>query len=363
MRGAIICLVLATGVAHADPPAGGDIEMGGDAKPAEPAPDAPAAAAAVKDPKAAKKWLAAARELAAKGDALTRKAKPDDAKAAYENAVTAYENSIAAGDDAGVNLALGVVEDKLGRTDAAARHYRMVATAKTGVPAAVVKQAQAKFDDASTKVGLVTFTVAPDGATIANGEKVLGRSPLTEPLILLPGDYTLTLSADGFQTKDAEIKVEAGSESDRKVELEPIKIVIEKQSKVVENDEPPPPPPSKPSKVPVYVGLGVGAVAIGISIVGDLTARSWHNTYVAPGTSTNERLDAKDNGRRWAHIADGCLIGGGVAIAFAGAYYLFHVRNHHTAEAADPMKREVPKVDMIPWVQPDAGGLSFAGSF
>ena len=42
----------------------------------------------------------------------------------------------------------------------------------------------------------------------------------------MPGTYTFSFAADGFQPKDLEITVEAGQESERSVELDPIKIII-----------------------------------------------------------------------------------------------------------------------------------------
>lgn len=353
--GLATAMLLARG-AQAGPPdgAGGDIEMGSgdEAKPDDGAP--------VKDAKVAKKWLAAAKELVAKGDGFAKK-KPDDAKAAYENAVTAYAKAIEAGDDIGVNFQLAQVEDKLGQTDAAARHYRMVATAKTGVPAALVKQAQAKFDDASTKVGLVTLTVTPDGTTIANGTTKLGKTPLTEPLILMPGTYTLTLSSDGYVSRDTELKVEAGSESERKLDLEPVKMSVETPPRTGGTDDAPPQSKAPVSKIPMYVGAGAAGALLLTSVITGLTARSWHNTFVAPGTSKDERDFAHDAGRHWAHVTDACLVGGVLAGGFAAAWYVFKIRaaGEHPAETV----RVVPKVDMIPWVQPDAGGLGLAGSF
>ena len=229
---------------------------------------------------------------------------------------------------------------------------------------ALVKQAQAKFDDASTKVGLVTLAVVPDGTTIANGAVKLGKTPLAEPLILMPGTYTLTLSSDGYQPKTSEITVEAGSESERKIELEPVKMTVEKPPPGGGGggDEPVAPVAGgPPTMLPVLIGAGAGGALFVASVITGLTARSWHNTFVAPNTSATERLDAHDAGRHWAHVTDACLVGALAAGGFAAAWYVLKVRG--TAGKPTESTREVPKVDMIPWVQPGAGGVSLAGSF
>ena len=78
---------------------------------------------------------------------------------------------------------------------------------------------------------------------------------MKEPLVLMPGTVTVSLTAVGYQPKDVEIKIEAGSESERKITLDPVPVVI----KQVVKDEPEPEPvkPKPPSKLPLYIGAGV----------------------------------------------------------------------------------------------------------
>jgi hypothetical protein len=45
----------------------------------------------------------------------------------------------------------------------------------------------------------VTLAVSPEGALISLAGTELGKAPLAEPLILMPGTYTLSFQADGFQ--------------------------------------------------------------------------------------------------------------------------------------------------------------------
>src|SRR5689334_14980602 len=75
-------------------------------------PEAAQPAAPVKDPKVAKKWLDAAKQLVQKGDAATRQKKPDDAKTFYDNAATAYEKAIEASDDVNLHFDLAVLHEK-----------------------------------------------------------------------------------------------------------------------------------------------------------------------------------------------------------------------------------------------------------
>jgi hypothetical protein len=345
-------------------PEGGEVEMepagsgSGSAAPAQPG-------APVKDPKVAKKWQAAAVQLVQKGDYFAKKGKTDDAKAQYENAITAFQKAVEASDDLSYYFDIAGVEDKLGKFDDAAKHYRMLATAKEGVKPDLIKKAAAKLDDESVKIGIVTLAVKPEGATVTLGSTELGLTPLEQPLILLPGTYTLSLSAPGFQPKDTEIKVEAGSESERSIELEPIKIVVEpiKPSEVgtvVDTG------PTKPNKLPIYVGGGVAAAAFGTAVITGILAVGQHSTYVAKDSTATERADAHDNGKTLALITDLSL---GVSLAAGGftAYYYYYYKYRKPHEKSEPAKRapEMTKLDVVPWVKPGGGlgGISFGGSF
>ena len=357
-----------TAAADPDPGAGsdsGDIEMdpdqvgsgsgSGSATPT-PAPDA-----VVKDPKAAKKWLTSAQQLVQKGDYFTSHGKPADAKTQYESAVTAYQNAITAGDDVSVNYALAQIEDKLGGTADAYHHLKLVATAKEGVKPDLQKKAQAKLDDLASKVGMVTLTIKPEGTSITIAGKVVGESPLTEPLVLMPGTYTASLSAAGYQPKDAEIKVEAGSESERKIDLEPIPVTIKHH--VYEPEPETPTVAPKPSLIPLIVGASAtGAFAITATITG-IAAISQHHAYTDPTFTASERKDAQSTGRTLEHVTDACWGGAIVAAGFTAYWYFFKYAPALNAPPAGEQQRVVPKVDMIPWVSPDGSGLTVAGSF
>ena len=178
---------------------GGDIDIDGSGSGSARLGSRPArrqrCGAGLKDPKVAKKWLDAAKELVQKGDYFTAHKKPDDAKTQYENAVTAYRE----GDRSRRRCHREpLARARRGQARRAARR-RTATTASSSTRshrrnADVLKQAQAKLDDVTQKIGIVTFTVMPDGTTIADRRQEVGKTPLDEPLIFMPGTYTLTLS-------------------------------------------------------------------------------------------------------------------------------------------------------------------------
>jgi len=356
-------LVFAPAVARAQD----DIEMEPDA-PAEPPPDDGEAPAIVKDPKLAKKLAAAAAQLAQKGDYATRKTKPDEAKAFYEQASTAYTKAIESGDDLNLYYDLAVVDEKLGKLDVAVRHLRFVVAATGNVKADIKKKAQLKHDDLTMKVGLVSLQVEQDGTTVTLAGTVLGKSPFAEPLVFLPGSYTLTFESDGYQPKDVEIRVEAGSEAERKIELEAIKIVVAPPRQPDGSETTVEPSVVKPpSKLPLYIGGGITVAAFGAFIVGGILAVGEHGTFVAADSTRNERLDAQASGQNYALFSDVMLGTTIVAAGFTTFWYLFKYRkgNAKAAESpsTSPLAPTMSKVDVLPWVQPSASGFSVAGTF
>jgi hypothetical protein len=308
-----------------------------------------AGAAPAKDPKLAHQKLAAAQDAERRGDTDAAHGHAGDAKTQWTNAVADYQQAIAAGDDVTVNYALAVVEDKLGHHADAYKHLQIVAKAD-GVKPDLMKKVQAKLDDITAKVGTVKLTVSPDGAQVSVAGTVVGTSPLADPLVLAPGNYTVTLSAPGYQPKDAELKVQAGSESEHKIVLDAIPIAT-----TTRIQEPPPTPrPHETSYVPLFIG---GGVTLGFAVAATLTglaAIHQHDVYVDPTTGATDRTNAQSTGRLEAHVTDACIVGAIAAAAVTAGWYYFTAANAPESPS---------KVGVAPWVQPDASGLVVAGSF
>lgn len=338
----VACLCLVPFVALADD----DVDMAADAE-----------AQVVKDPKAAKQWIQAAQQLVRKGDAATRAKKPDEAKVSYDNAITAYEKAIEAGDDVNVYFDLASVEEKAGKLDRAATHFRMLVKSQEARPD-LVKKASARFDDLTTKVGLVTVIANVEGATVTVDDNEVGTTPLADPLILMPGTYSFTIAAPGHAPKTLELKIEAGSESERSIALEPRKpdVVPDKPEPEQPREQPVVAgPPTGPSKLPLYVGVGATGGFVLIATITGLAAVGKHSTFEDANASPGDRQDAKDSGKTLALVTDLCLVG---AIAAGGftAYWYF-------AKYKPAQQKMETKAAVVPWVKPDAGGLSLTGSF
>jgi hypothetical protein len=348
-------VALRAGVAQPEGGGGSDIEMEPEQAGSGSAATAPTEPAApVKDPKVAKKLFAAAQGFEKKGDQLAKQGKTDDAKAQFDQAVQAYQKAIEVGEDPSYTLALAVAEDKAGDPASAYKHVKALVALSPPPKPDVLKKAQAKLDELDGKVGKVTLTVIPDGTQIMIGGKTVGEAPMSEPLVLAPGTYTVSFAAVGFEPKDTELKVEAGSESERKIQLTAVKVPVKPRE--IE-PEPEAPVVKAPNMLPVYVGGGATAVLLVTSIVYDFKAKHQHDIFTGKSTTTEDRLDARDNGKLFAHVADATLAGTIAAAAFTGYWYWFKIRPAQAAHEAQP------KVGVAPWVQPDASGLTAFGSF
>ncbi|MGE5186213.1 MAG: PEGA domain-containing protein [Acidobacteriota bacterium] len=309
----------------------------------------------VKDPKVARKWLSAAQTLVQKGDYYTRANRPIDAKAQYDNAVTAFHHAIEASDDLSIYLQLAAVEEKLGQPAAAYQDDKRLVDPKAAQKPDVVKKAQAKLDDLSMKIGVVKLNITPDGTQVTLAGKPVGEAPLTEALVLDPGTYTLSLAAVGYQPKDVELKVEAGSESDRKIVLEPVPVVV----RPIEHEEPGAvaQAPEAPSMVPLYAGAGA---TVGLLLIGTITGFSAvadHSTFTDPQTTTADRKDAQSQGRTLARVTDLCLFGAVAAGAFTAYWYVYRWAPGMRAVGRDHW------LLVSPYASPSGGGVAATGSF
>jgi hypothetical protein len=323
----------------------------------------PAAPVAVKDPKLAKKWLAAAGLLMQKASRFAAKARPIDARAQFENAITAYQRAIEASDDVALYAELATAEEKIGKLDDAVKHLLRVITAPAGVKPELARRASVRLETLSTRVGFVTVTVTPPGSSISLGGTPIGPAPLAEPLVLMPGTYTLAFQADGFQPKEAEIKVDPGVEIERAIELDPVNVRVEPPRPLVPDEPLPGDRPTPRSRAPLYAGAAItGAAVVGSAVFGIL-ALGEHATFVGAATAASDREDARVRGQQDVLIAGISL---GTAVVAAGvtvAWYFVKYRQPHRKSDNRPRPPAAAKLDVVPWVQPQSGGVTLAGRF
>ncbi|MEJ7597508.1 MAG: PEGA domain-containing protein [Kofleriaceae bacterium] len=356
--------LVGSAAAQPDPaPAPDDVEIELEPDPVVPTAGTPA----VKDPRQAKKQHQLGVQLIARGDYYSRRNKPDDAKTQYTSAEAALRQSIVLGTEMAVYLDLATALGKLGKLDEAAKALRALSRAQ-GVRADVTKKATAKLDELSSQIGFVVLSIEPAGTTVTLAGSVVGEAPLADALVLMPGTYTVAFAADGYQPREVELKVEAGSESERKIELEPIKIVVGPVKPKPDEPVDPTAPVPPPSRRTLYIGGGVTLGLVAIGTITGLVAVSRHGTFDGEDATPDEREDARSSGKRMALVTDLCLVGALVTGGYTAYHYLYKYRPALRTQAESRDKVST-KVDLVPWVQPAAGrsgsmvGAGLTGSF
>ncbi|MCE9580635.1 MAG: PEGA domain-containing protein [Deltaproteobacteria bacterium] len=334
----------------------------------------PVRAQPVEDPKTkeeAKKLLSGGDAFLKRGDYLTNKGKAEQAKEQYARALAAYQKAYDLVANPQIYFAIAGAEEKLGRYLDAASHYKKVLAEATNIKPELATAATEKLEATKLHLGQLTLTIVPDGTAITVNGNDVGASPLAEPLLLDPGEYTMSFTADGYTPMEQKMTVEAGSESERKFELEHVPVVVEPPRP----PPPPPPPPPLPavSKLPLYVGGGVTGAFVVSAAVNGFLAIGKHGTFTDTGASAQERADARSAGKTFALITDLSIVGAVGAGGFTAWWYFTKYRPKVARRAA--MEREQqqapafsaidagPKWMLAPLVSPGSAGVAVTGWF
>ncbi|HTJ44876.1 MAG TPA: PEGA domain-containing protein [Kofleriaceae bacterium] len=317
------------------------------------------------DPKAkaeARKLIDGGDQFIKKGDYLEKKGKHDQALEMYQRALAAYEKAYDLVANAQIYFAIAGAEEKLGHWLDAANHYKKMLAEAADMKPALKDAATQRLEAAKAYLGQITLTVTPDGTHVSVEGKDIGTSPLTEPLILEPGEYTLGFTHDGYTPTEQKIKLEAGSESERTFTLQPIPVVVEKP-------RPPPPPPAPPptiSKTPLYVGAGITAAFGVTALVTGIVAVKKHGTYVDDSLDPMTREAARTSGKHFALACDLTMVGALAAGGYTAWWYLKKYKpKMHELESEPPPSDGAPDASLwlAPMISDDAGGMIMGGRF
>lgn len=334
----------------------------------------------VRDPKMAKKLAEGAAKIVKAGDKLLKKKKVEQAHAEYARAIPAYLRSFELNPDAKILVIVAGLEEKLQLWAEARAHY-VQALAETELPldAKARAKAEAGVDNTGAYLGVVSLVILPEGATVLLDGTDIGPAPLAAPLVLKPGEYTLSISAETFLPLETKLVVDAGSESERTFELEAEPVEEYVPPPYVPPPPAPEPPPPSPSKLVLIIGAGatlaftIGAVSTGIIAVGK------HNTFTDPEATDQEIEDAQASGPTMAALTDAFTAAAVVAAGATVFYYLKiyspkvkerdRLMEERAAEGGGDeltrreIKRRMPKVIVAPSVQDGGGGLVVTGWF
>jgi hypothetical protein len=247
--------------------------------------------------------------------------------------------------------------DQGGKTDDAIKAYEAL-IADPGSS----KIGDDKLGDAQTRlatlkaslVGEITVSTMPATATLSV-DGVAQPGPLPTVLKLAPGPHKLSFNAEGFEAKDVDLQVQAGTKLEQKVELQPHVVAPPPPppEPIVAAAPPPPPPAEKHSKVPAYVTLGIatgGAIVGTIFGVQALQSKSDFDSH--PTTKS------ADDTERNALIADMAF---GVAVTLGVTGIVLLTSSDDTVDAPKAAKLHLPPKStfrVLPYVGRESGGAA-----
>ncbi|MEP7051258.1 MAG: PEGA domain-containing protein [Pseudomonadota bacterium] len=248
--------------------------------------------------------------------------------------------------------------DQGGKTDDAIKAYEAL-LADPGSS----KIGEDKISDAQTRLATLKATLVGEltvNATPATAQLTVDGigepGPLPVVLKLAPGPHKLALSAVGFEAKELDVQVQAGTKLEQKIELQhvasspPPPLAAEP---VVAPSAPPPPPPEKHSKVPAYVTLGIatgGAIVGTIFGVQALKAKSDYDS--------NPTTKSADDAERNALIADMAF---GVAVTLGVTGIVLLTSSDDAPEAPKAAALHLPPKStfrVVPYVGRQSGGAA-----
>src|SRR6478735_9165627 len=331
---------------------------------------APAHAADPAKPTSSPKAAPAAKAPAAKSATPDKKTK-DAARKAYGEGEKAY----AAGDFSaaytGYSKANELIPsaqasywaakslDQGGKTEDAIAGYEALLADPNASKIGEDKLADANARLAALKaslVGEVTVTTAAPGAILLV-DGVPQPGPLPAVLKLSPGPHKLTLTAEGYDAKEVDLQVQAGTKVQQSVEMAPHIVPPPPPPPVAEVTPPPPPPPEKHSKVPAYVTLGIAAGGAVVGTIFGVKALSSKSDF-----DNNPTTEHADDTERNALIADMAF---GVALTLGVTGIVLLTSNDDEAANKAAKLHQPPKgtLRVLPYVGRESGGAAARFTF
>jgi hypothetical protein len=334
-------------------------------------------------------------------------------KGNYELARSSFKQAYALKRHPAVLLNWALSCEKSNHPLEAAKHFQAFIRDSSNLTADKRAEAEKGLANARTKLGRLDI-LAPQGSEVSVDNERVGTAPLTDAVDVEPGSHTVTAKTSEGQLENRTSAVAAGQK---------LKVTLAKEPKVeprVESkpDPAPPTPEAKPlqqdvaitdplqpptplkpaasgtsalsppkSMVPVYVGLGVGAVGLASTIifaVSKSNAQDAANTvelkirdaanresrspigicttppsnFVGPCKTLRDNRDAVDTDATLANLSAVVMASG---FLFAGGWYLLAPKRQESASAS--AASFVRGVQIAPIVSPRSGGLTLSGAF
>lgn len=263
----------------------------------------------------------------------------------FEKALAAYQKAYELFPSPQIYYAIANAEAGLKRFKEAMVHYQKVID-EVDKPA-LIEAAKARIEELAPEFAVVTFNIAPAGAELSINAELRGVAPLEKPLMLTPGKHTCTIAADGYDPQEVVLELQAGTRTEKDIELEKSAVLVKRPVDDGEDDDKPDfaMPESKlikkPSLVVPILGTSGTVIFLGAS-VGLLVGGGFEGATLYSG------------------------IGAGVAGLGLGAFTAYHFFKKYRPQKRKwkkQMAQVEPKFWLTPLVQAKGGGLAVGGRF
>ena len=246
--------------------------------------------------------------------------------------------------------------DQTGRKDDAIKGYEALLADPAASKIGEDKLADAHARVAALKASLVgeitVSTAAPGAVLLVDGSPQPG--PLPTVLKLSPGPHKLTLTAEGYDAKEVDLQVQAGTQVKQSIEMAPHVVPPPPPPPPVAEITPPPPlPAEKHSKVPAYVTLGIAAGGAVVGTIFGVKALSAKSDF--DKTPTTQHADDTE---RNALIADMAF---GVALTLGVTGIVLLTSSDDAETPAKAAKLHLPPKGtfrVLPYVGRESGGAA-----
>lgn len=264
----------------------------------------------------------------------------------FEKALAAYEQAFQLVPNPQIYYAIANAEAGLKRYAEALAHYRKVIS-EVDKPA-LVEEAKARIAELAPELGIITFEISPEGAELSINAELRGVSPLAEPIMLAPGQYTCTITAEGYNPRELTLDVEGGTKVEKEIALEKAQVLVKRPVEDADSDDKPDFAVSdsrllsKPSTRVVVLGsLGTAVLLLASGATG-----------VASKGDSNEFL--------YTSIGTGVV---GIGLGAYTAYRYFKVYRPKKRQWERQISAFAPKFWLTPYVHADGGGVAAGGRF
>lgn len=297
----------------------------------------------------ARKLLANGDKYLERGDRRRDGGREQRAVHYYEKALAAYKKAHTLVPKASIFYAIANAEARLGRYGDAIAHYESVISEVDNK--ALIDLCRERIKELAVHMATVTIRIEPDGAELSIDNKLHGIAPIKEPIILVPGEHTFTVTADGYTPNEMVMNLEAGSDSKPEVVLDKNSVLVKKPRNVDEED-----PDFKVPETRILKRPGKGRLILGSVITGTFLAAAGVTGYL---TAT-----AEEDSRTPLLIS---TIATGVLALAAGGYTAYHYfgqyRPRKKAAKQQAIRLVPPKFWVSPYVHAEGGGVAVGGPF